>query len=224
MSNSGNKGSGVISMDTFVGKKRKEKVIPGYQIDSLSDTSVRHSANAKRFGLFPWLLGILCIFAALYGTSYLALFWLPPYEGVDMKSHLIADYGGWAFLVFQPVDPAVIEEIKRERGLPEQVTIDGSIWPTQAGSNPTPLPASQMLVSTPLATSDIFPSSPTALQSTYTLNPMQTSTISTPKPPATLGVVETPIPANVVSPAKTSKPRKTSRPHKTSKPPKDPKN
>ena len=181
----------------------------------------------KRSKWLLWLVGSLCMFAALYGASYLALFWLPPYEGVDMRSQLQADYSGWGFLVFQPVDPSVIEEIRQERGLPEQIISDGSFSPTSNSTNITPLitsEATEAPVSITLAPENTPLSSATADQPLYTSTPIPTSIILTPEPVVTLQAVETSIPTSVVNPAITSKPRRTARPEKTSKPPKDPKN
>src|SRR3990172_11581647 len=78
---------------------------------------IEPSTHGNRFKLLPWLAGVICIFALLYSSSYLALLWLPPHKEVDMRSQLTADYSPWAILVFQPVDPAIIEEIRQEEDL-----------------------------------------------------------------------------------------------------------
>ena len=210
-------------MDELLGNDGKEPPIKGHENNLLSSIANEPGLHEKRPRLLPWLIGGLCIFAVLYGTSYLALFWLPPFEGVDLRSQLTADYSAWEFLAFQPIDPAVIEELRLERELPEQIIIDGSFWPTSNNMNITPWVASVTPVSTILVTSESPLSSTTAAQSSYTSTPIPTSIILTPEPVATLQGIESSVPMSAPDPTRTSKPRKTAKPEKTSKPPKDPK-
>jgi hypothetical protein len=176
------------------------------------DSAVEGRPVANRFKLLRWFAGVILIFALLYGTSYLALCWLPPYEGVDMKSRLAADYSAWPFGAFQPVDPAIIEEVRQERGLPEQMVIDGSFWPTPAGMPTMPSTERDTPTSTPQATFDDLPSSPTASEPPSTLTSVPTSI--TPLPGSTVN----PQPTQAANPKKTRKPAKTPKPHKTPKP------
>ena len=194
--------------------------------DSVSGKVTEPGLYKKRSTLLPWLVSGICIFAVLYGTSDVALFWLPPFAGVDMRSQLTADYSRWTFLVLQPVDPSVIEEIKQERGLPEQIIIDGSFWPTLNSTNITSLMVSGTPVSTSVITSETPLSIATAIQPPHTSTPVPTNPIVTPEPVVTLQAIKTSVPTNVVNPGNnsTSKPRKTPKPQKTSKPPKEPKN
>lgn len=198
-------------MNRIVRKHKREEPIEGSENDLLFDRVFEPSSQGNRFKLLPWLAGGICIFAVLYGTSYLALFWLPPYEVVDMRSQLTADYGAWDFLIFQPIDPAIIEEIKQDQELPEQIIIDGSTWPTATATvmmrpteNDAPASASQ-------ATSENLLPSPTASGPTYTLSPIPTSVISLPE--ATV----TPQPTREAKPTKSRKPLKTPKPRKTPK-------
>jgi hypothetical protein len=217
------KDSGAMWMNRIVRNHRKEELIEVYQDDPPFDAAIKHNPHRDRYKTLSRLTGTICIFALLYGTSYLALLWLPPYKGVDMRSKLAADYSAWGFLVFQPVDPAVIEEIKQERELPDQVIIDGLFWPTPTSTNTTPLTGSQTPVSTAQVTSDNVSSSPTAAQTSYTVTPLLESTSSLTEPTVTLKPAETPTPAATLNPIKTSKPRKTPKPYKTPKTPKTPK-
>jgi hypothetical protein len=178
--------------------------------DAQFDSVIEPRPQDNRFKLLPWLSGAIFIFALLYGSSYVALLWLPPYEGMDMKSQLVADYSPWTFLVFQPVDPAVIEEIKQERGLPAQMIIDGGSWPTSTLTLPPT--ARHITTPTPQATFDNLPISPTASQPTYTSTSVPTSI--TPLPGSTV----TPQPTQAANPTRTRKPPKTPKPHKTPKP------
>src|SRR5574341_1309632 len=206
-------------MNRIVRSHRKEELMEGYEGDTPFDRGSEPSPHANRFKLPPWLAGAICIFAVLYGTSYLALFWLPPYKGVDMRSQLAADYSAWAFLVFQPVDPAIIEEIRQERGLPEQLVVDGLFWPTPASTLTILQTTRHTPTSTPQATFDNLSSSPTSFQPPYTSTPMPTSIISLPEPTVTLKPAETLIPTSTLNPTKTSKPHKTPKPRKTPRPP-----
>ena len=140
-----------------------------------------------------------------------------------MRSKLTADYSAWANLVFQPVDPAIIEEIKEERGLPEQVIIDGLFWPTPTSTSTTPLTGSQTPVSTAQSISDNVSQTPTASQTSYTLTPLLESTTSLPEPTMTQKPIETPTSTGPLDPVKTPKPRKTPKADKTPKSHKTPK-
>ena len=173
-----------------------------------------------QFKLFPWLACAIFMFAVLYGTSYLALFSLRPYKGVDMRSQLTADYSAWAFVVFHPVDPAILEEIAQERGLPERIVIDGPLWPTEAGLPNAPLP--EMDTRTPIAqaTSDDPTSSPIVLQLPSSPTSVTTSTTLIPES------IGTPQPTQAANPTKSPNAQKAPRRHKTpnpQKPPKSPK-
>ena len=196
-------------MNRIFRNHRKKEPIEVYEADPPFYAAIEPNSHRDRFRLLSWLAGAICIFALLYGSSYLALFWLPPYKGVDMKSQLSADYTTWAFVVFQPVDPAVIEEIRQERGLPEQVILNELSLPTST--------------SMPEATSDDLPLSPTASQPSYASTSSPTSIISLPDPTETLKPAETPVPDNTLNPAETSVPNNTLNPAKTPKPQKTPK-
>ena len=176
------------------------------------DSANKPGPDRNQFKLLPWLASAILIFIVLYGTSYLALFWLPPYERVDMRSQLSADYRPWAFLVFQPVDPAIIEEIKQERGVPGQAIVDGLSWLTPTSMpvvSPTPNKASAF---TPQATIDTLSSSPTALPFIDNVTPTMTSITSLPEPTVT------PQPTATSHPAKSRRSHNAPKPHKTRKP------
>jgi hypothetical protein len=207
-------------MNQVVQKRITEERPEGYEADNPFDRANEPNSQGQRSKLFYWLAGAICIFAVLYGTSYLALFSLPAYAGVDMRSQLTADYSAWAFLVFQPVDPAIIEEIRQEQGLPEQIVVDGSFWPTQAG---LPLTGRDTLTPTSQATLDDLSSSPIAAEPPFTstsvaasITPLPGSTV-TPRPTQSSNPTRTP------NPQKSPKPRKSPNPERTPKPPKTPK-
>lgn len=194
---------------------RKERRMRVDEDNAPFDSAVERRPVANRFKVLRWLTGAIFIFALLYCTSYLALCWLPPYEGVDMKSRLAADYSAWAFVVFQPVDPAIIEEVRQERALPEQMVADGSFWPTPVGMPTMPSTESDTLIPTSQATVDSLPSTPSASEAPYTSTSVPTSI--TPLPGSTV----TPQPTQAANPKKTRKPAnpaKTPKPHKTPKP------
>jgi len=210
-------------MNRVIRGSRKERVMKVKEGVEPFDSAIEPESGANRSELILWLTGAILMFALLYGTSYLALFWLSPYEGVDMKSQLTADYSAWDFLVFEPVDSAIIEEVRRERGLPEQIIINGSSWVTPISTNAslanvegqsTDLPAvvEHVLTSTPPVSSNGLSYSPTAFRPTLISTPQPTSVISHPDPAATSQSTR------VANPTKSRKPPKTQKPPKTSKP------
>lgn len=186
------------------------------------DLSIEPGPHRDRYKVFPWLARAIFVFALLYTSSYLALLWLQPNHGVEIGSQLTADYGPWVYLTFQPIDPAIMEEIRQERGLPDQIIIDGSFWPTPTSTNAVPsnietqqpefpITAEDTVSAPPQATSGL-PSSPTASQPSYTSTPVPTTEISSPQATATAQ------PTNVVNPTRPRKTPKTPKPHKTPKP------
>ena len=201
-------------MKPSVQNHRKEESNEVCPDDHPFDSVIGSNRYRNRFGIPPWLVGTICIFTLLYYTSYIALLWLPPYEGADMRSQLTADYGAWAVLVFQPVDPAIIEEIRQERGLPEQILIDGSFWPTPISTDTTPPVAGQTPIPTDLATSGLPSSTPSASQPPSVSTPVPTSTVSLPE------LTSTPQPTVNDHPTESTPPKtpKTRKPRKTPKP------
>lgn len=173
---------------------------------------VRVARPRDRIKWLPWLVFMIFISTLIYGSSYLSLFWLPPYEKIDMRSQLTADYNAWHFVVFQPIDPAILEEIKQEEGLPDEVFIDGVFM-----STPVAIPTSTLAVNDPAsATSgpafDLTPSSPTTFPTISTSTSIPTEELSPLDPTAT------PQPAQTIRPGKTRKPSKTPKPPKPANP------
>ena len=164
------------------------------------------SDNGK-WTLIPWLVGAIVIFGLLYSISHIALLSLPKHEGMNMRSQLAADYYVWESLAFQPVDPAIIEEIQLERDLPGQVVIVDPSWPTPVVSLPSLSTTHMGNNSTPQGTPDQAPIDPTETPPSSTLTPIPTDTVLHPTS------TETP---QVSLP----RPTKTRKPHKTPKPPK----
>lgn len=198
-------------MNRMVRGDTKEKSQAMLEGDRSNNSAIESGSTRKLLILFPWLAAAIFVFALLYRSSYFALLWLPPYQKVDMTSQLRADYGAWDFMVFQPVDPVLIEEIRRERGLPEQIIIDGSIWPTAVATLSTPSPVEPLSTPTPEApTENVTPSSSVS-ETPYIPSPEPTSITTLPES------TETPQPTAVV------RPTKSRRPHKTPKPDKPPK-
>jgi hypothetical protein len=135
---------------------------------------------------------------------------------MNMKSQLSADYGPWTFMIFQPVDPAIIDEIKQERGMPGLIVVDGETLSPPSSITTSPLTASAVASSIPQPTNDGPLSSPTVFQTAHTSTPVPTNITSAP------GVTVTPQSTQVVSPPKPGKPPKTPKARKTPKPHKTP--
>ena len=79
-------------MNRIVRNHRKEELMEVYQDEPPFDATIKHNPHRDQYKMLSRLTVTICIFALLYGTSYLALLWLPPYEGVDVRSKLAADY------------------------------------------------------------------------------------------------------------------------------------
>lgn len=197
-------------MKWIVRNHRKAAPLQVYKGDSGFKVTIEAAPNENRFRLLAWLVGAIFIFALLYCSSYLALFWLPAYEGMDMKSQLAVDYRPWSVLVFHPVDPAIIDEIRQERGLPEQIVTDGFFLPTLVSTLTLPAPAADATTSMSQATSDNLPSSPTAFPPLATSTPMPASTIL---PSESIVTPQHNVTTNPASPQKP--PKKTKKPPKT---------
>lgn len=203
-------------MTWIVGKHRKAEAMQVSQGNSGFESTIEPIPNGNQFRLLASLVGAIFIFTLLYGSSYLALLWLPADEGMDMRSQLAVDYRPWSVLAFQPVDPAIIDEIREEQGLPEQIVADGLYWPTPTNTLTVPTPTTDATTSRPQATSDNFSSSPTAFPLVGSSTSMPASTTILP-PISTV----TPQPTGVANPTGPQRaPKKT----KTPKPPKPPKN
>ncbi|HEY46284.1 MAG TPA: hypothetical protein G4O14_05825, partial [Anaerolineae bacterium] len=94
--------------------------------------------------LARWLLIVPLILLLLFGCGSLALLETRAAEA-DTRSQMQADYSEWPFMVIQPINPEIVDEIKRdieryeepEEGEPEPVVIPGPFWNT-----PTPEPTS----------------------------------------------------------------------------------
>ena len=201
-------------MNQVVRNRKKENPMDANRGDSTFESTIELGFDRNRFKLLPWLVAPIFVFVLLYLISYVALLWLQPYEGMDMKSQLTADYSAWAPLAFQPVDPAILEEIKKERGLPEQMVVDGESWSTPVGIVTLPPLTVSGANSTLLPTLDNPPTSSASFEPPYTATSIPTSIITVPT--ATV----TPQPNQVATLTTTRKPIKTPRtpkPHKTPK-------
>lgn len=198
-------------MNRIARNQRKEDPIKSYKNNSMSDSAIASKPNRNRFNLFTWLAGVFFIFSLLYVSSYVALLQLPPYQGMDMKSQLTADYRPWPFLEFQPVDPAIIEEIRQDRGLPEEVVIPNGFSSTPTEARLFPSPTRDAATSMPWPTMNNLPTSPTDFPATFTPVSIPLTTVAPPQ------YTSTPQPATAASSTKSKKPAKTPKPHKTPK-------
>ena len=92
--------------------------------------------------LARWLLIVPLILQLLFGCGSLALLETRAAEA-DTRSQLQADYSQWPFMVIQPINPEIVEEVKRDKERyedPEEEepeVVPGPFWNT-----PTPTPES----------------------------------------------------------------------------------
>lgn len=201
-------------MDQVVRKYKKKNHILDDRVEPAHGSAQVNNPDRKWFKPLPWIARAIFIFALLFSSSYMALILLPPYEGVSITSQLTADYGPWSFLEFQPVDPAIIEEIQQERELPDTLIIDEGFPPTQVILFISTSTAMDVPSPTPQSTIDIPPTSPIAPQPT----PMQSSMPTSPTVQSQPTTIPQPSQA-----AKPTKDRKTPNNEKTPKPTKSPK-
>ena len=98
--------------------------------------------------LARWLLIVPLILLLLFGCGSLALLETRAAEA-DTRSQLQADYSQWPFMVIAPINPEIVEEVKRDNERyedPEEeepVIVPGPFWNTptpapEATSTPTP--------------------------------------------------------------------------------------
>ena len=156
----------------------------------------------KLRGLARWLSIVPPILLLLYGCGTLALIGPRTMAFPDTRSQLQADYSPWSFIVFQPLSPEILEELRRDQErYPETfdepvafVVVPGDLWPTQSvpggPPNPTPLAiASPSPTSTLLPTLTLAPTPTTAPSvtptSSATLLPTPSPTRPPEKPPPT---------------------------------------
>jgi hypothetical protein len=201
-------------MKKFVRNHGKQKPVEFRKKESLIELKIGSGQNKVQFKVLKWLASGFFIFSLLYCSSLLALVWLPPYAESDMKSNMVADYSPWDFIEFEPVEPAMLEEIKKERGLPDEIAIDGMPRSTPAGTESSIAATKKKIESTWQPTSESTFSTPTVIQGTSTSNSLPTSVASPLQPTAT------PNPSEVAHPTKSHKPAKTPRAPNTSRPPK----
>ncbi len=167
--------------------------------------------------LLRWLSLIPVVLLFLTMCGHLALT-KNDSPAADTRSLLRADYQPWPFIVFRPLNPAIIKEIMQDQGIEnslKQPLVTGSIWliPTPTKGKSAPLPTSTRA---PEVTQDLIPTAP--LLSTNTAipiaNPTPTRTpLPTPTQTATLTRVPVPTATKpvVYVPSATPKPRHTKR-------------
>ncbi len=171
--------------------------------------------------LIRWLSLIPVVLLFLTVCGQLALT-KPKSPAADTRSLLQADYQPWPFIVFRPVNPAIVQEIMQDQGPEnrlEQPVATGSIWPI-----PTPTKGKVASIPTstrePEVTQDRTPTEPPPPTNTATppAIPTSTKTLShTPTYTATLTRVPIPTATKpvVFVPSSTPKPR---HPKRTSSP------
>ncbi len=171
--------------------------------------------------LIRWLSLIPVVLLFLTVCGQLALT-KPKSPAADTRSLLQADYQPWPFIVFRPVNPAIVQEIMQDQGPEnrlEQPVVTGSIWliPTPTKGKVAFIPTSTR---EPEVTQDRTPTEPPPPTNTATLPaiPTSTKTLShTPTYTATLTRVPIPTATKpvVFVPSSTPKPR---HPKRTSSP------
>ena len=173
-----------------------------------------------------WLAVFLAITGLLFACGWLSMFLNPMPALADTGSRLVADYRPWPYVVFRPVDGAIVDEVARDEKKPELAIViepgvsSGWFWwvPVPGGGSPTAtLAASPSWTpkASPTASATRVPSATRTLTATATASltrsptPTPTQTASaTPTRTATVTRTRTPSP----NPTNTSVPPATNTP------------
>lgn len=143
--------------------------------DRLPDTQEDHKpARSLARGLLLALLALIA-FAILFSCSQLALLNIVHPALPDTRSKLRADYSAWPFAIIPAVDPAIIDDIRREENINSTV-VPRPFWPatTPPSVRPTRTPGPTLVAVRP--TSTPMPSSTTPVASTPTAMPQPSAT------------------------------------------------
>jgi hypothetical protein len=159
--------------------------------------------------LLRWLLLAPIAFLILFGCGQLALgdyaYSTPP----DTRSNLQADYGAWPVVMLPPIDPAIIEDIRRDEQLDPIVVDARPFWPTPDRPTATPRPTliAQQPTATPAPPTRAPTSTPTiANTATPTLLPTRTATLYPTRTAAPTSTA-TPWPTSTATPWPTDTPQ-----------------
>ena len=120
--------------------------------------------------LLRWLLLAPIVFLILFGCGQVALGDFAYPADLDTRSKLQADYDAWPLMIIPAINPAIIEDIRRDENLNPTV-VSGPFWPTPDRPAATLQPT--LIVQRPTAT-------PTRPEPTST--PGNTPTITPPSP------------------------------------------
>jgi hypothetical protein len=124
------------------------------------------------FVVFVILFG--CAFVILLGCGQLALGAVAYQAAQDTRSKLRADYGPWPLMMIPPIDPAIIDDIRRDENLNPTV-IARPFWPTP--DRPTATPRPTLIARQPTATPTRAEYTPTRVNTpTVTPQPTRTAT------------------------------------------------
>ena len=157
----------------------------------------RHSTRE----VLRWLLLVLIAFVILFACGQLALGEVVYPGAPNTRSKLQADYGAWPAAVIPAINPAILDDIRRDDQLNATV-IARAFWPTSdrpvATRRPTVIAAKPATATPyqPESTSTPVSSPTTTTQPTHTATPYPTRTA---RPTAT----STPLPAVTATPAPT---------------------
>lgn len=181
----------------------------------------------------PWIVVALVVAAVLTCFSQIATLKPATLAAADARSKLEADYGIWQPMALPPINPAILEDIRRNEGLPTQLIVEGNYWVMGAQTSPmfvaasaTPSPSitpTQPFIPPPATSVGSLPTlRPTATQRTAPL-PTRTQVVvpPRPRPSATPRPTWTPItetPYTPIPPTPTRTPTPTHTPTQTNTP------
>ncbi len=170
--------------------------------------------------LARWLLFVPIAFALLFGCGQLALLNVVYPPPPDTRSNLQADYRPWSYAVLPAVNPAIIDDIRRDDHLNPTV-VSRPFWPTSTpeGRQPTPTPQPTLIAERSTATATREPPSPTATSAATSAATRATPTTTrqptnTPTPYQLPTYTPTSVPTGIPVPTDTPVPPPTEKPTK----------
>src|SRR5512135_3098670 len=105
--------------------------------DRASGTPQEHPSARE---LLRWLLLVPIACLILFGCGQLALSGVRYPAALDTRSKLQADYGAWPVVMIPAINPAIIDDLRRDEHLNPTVVITRPFWPTSDRPTATPRP------------------------------------------------------------------------------------
>lgn len=146
--------------------------------------------GTHRLSLVRWLLIGPVVLLILLGCGQLALLGAARASAPSIRSMLAADYRPWSPAKFRPVDPAIIDEVRRDEGragaVGDEPVVRGQVWPSSAGAASAPTDPIQAVPGATAETLNLLPTAePAATAAPLVLSAETLNLLPTTEPTAT---------------------------------------